>query len=226
MRFSLGYDATEIGAYEIMLGKIALITTLLTLSASIMAADQEWRFRVYLDDKEIGYHDFILQELDDRRMLQSEANFEYRLMFVKLFGYEHENTETWVGDCLTGIRSTTDANGKPFQVSGSLQGDRFVLSGTAGEVELPSCSMSFAYWNPVFLQKDRLINVQNGEVLDIEVSEPELVELEVRGVMQPAYRYELGAGEMKIDLWYSKNNEWLALETDARGGRRLRYTLL
>jgi hypothetical protein len=86
--------------------------------------------------------------------------------------------------------------------------------------------MSFAYWNPVFLQEDRLINVQNGEVLDIEVSEPELVELEVRGVMQPAYRYELGAGEMKIDLWYSENNEWLALETDARGGRRLRYKLL
>ena len=208
-----------------MLKKTALITALLTLSASVVAADQEWRFRVYLDDKEIGHHDFILQELDDQMMLQSEANFEYRLLFLKLFGYEHENTETWVGDCLTGINSKTDANGKPFQVIGSLQGDRFVLSGTAGEFELPSCSMSFAYWNPVFLQEDRLINVQNGEVLDIEVSEPVLVDLEVRGVMQPAYRYELGAGEMKIDLWYSENNEWLALETDARGGRRLRYKL-
>lgn len=209
-----------------MLKKIALIIALLASSASLMAAGQEWRFQVYLDDKEIGYHDFILQEHDDQRMLQSEANFEYRLMFVKLFGYEHENTETWVGDCLTGIESTTDANGKPFQVTGSLQGDRFVLSGTAGDAELPSCSMSFAYWNPVFLQADRLINAQNGEVLDIEVSEPELVELEVRGVMQPAYRYELGAGELKIDLWYSENHEWLALETEARGGRRLRYKLL
>jgi len=209
-----------------MFSKIALITVLLTLSASVTAADQEWRFRVYLDDKEIGHHDFTLQEGEDRRTLQSEANFEYRIMFVKLFGYEHENTETWAGDCLTGINSTTDANGEPFRVNGSLDGDRFLLSGTAGEAELPSCSMSFAYWNPVFLQEDRLINVQNGEVLDIEVSEPELVQLEVRGVMQSAYRYELGAGEMKIDLWYSENNEWLALETDARGGRRLRYELL
>ena len=209
-----------------MLHKIALIIALLTVSAAALGADQEWRFRVYLDDKEIGYHDFILQEFDDRRTLQSEANFEYRLLFVKLYGYEHANTETWVGDCLTGIDSTTDANGKPFQVMGSLQGDRFLLSGTAGEVELPICNMSFAYWNPLFLQEDRLINVQNGDVLDIEVTEPELVELEVRGVMQPAYRYELGAGELKIELWYSENNEWLALETEARGGRRLRYELL
>jgi hypothetical protein len=226
MPFSPGFHVTDKGAYEMMLNKIALLTLLLTFSASVMAADQEWRFQVYLDNKEIGYHDFILQELDDQRTLQSEANFEYRLLFVKLYGYEHENTETWAGNCLTGIKSTTDANGKSFEVSGSLEGDRFVLSGTAGDADLPACSMSFAYWNPVFLQEDQLINVQNGEVLDIEVSDPELVELEVRGVLQPAYRYELGAGEMNIVLWYSENNEWLALETDARGGRRLRYELL
>ena len=209
-----------------MLNKIALMIASLALSASVMAADQEWRFQVYLDDKKIGTHDFVLQEFDNQQKLLSEANFEYRLLFVKLYGYEHENTETWAGDCLTGIESTTDANGKPFQVSGSLQGDRFVLSGTAGEAELPSCSMSFAYWNPVFLQQDRLINVQNGEVLDIKVSEPELVQIEVRGVMQSAFRYLLDAGELKIELWYSENNEWLALETEARGGRRLRYQLL
>ena len=209
-----------------MFSKIALMIASLALSLSVMAADQEWRFQVYLDDKKIGTHDFVLQELDNQRKLLSEANFEYRLMFVKLYGYEHENTETWSGDCLTGIESTTDANGKPFQVSGSLQGDRFMLSGTAGEAELPSCNMSFAYWNPVFLQQERLINVQNGEIHDIEVSEPELVQIEVRGVMQPAYRYLLDAGELKIELWYSEDNEWLALETEARGGRRLRYQLL
>jgi len=209
-----------------MLSKILLTLALLVLSTKALAADQEWRFQVFLDDKEIGYHDFVLEELDNRQRLQSEASFEYRLLFVKLYGYEHENVETWSGDCLIGIESKTDANGKPFQVSGSLQGDRFVLSGTAGESELPSCNMSFAYWNPAFLQQDRLINVQNGEVLDIEVSEPELVQIEVRGVMQPAYRYLLDAGELKIELWYSENNEWLALETEARGGRRLRYQLL
>jgi len=209
-----------------MLKIVASMIVSLTMSVSVMAADQEWRFQVYLDDKKIGTHDFVLQQLDKQRKLKSEANFEYRLMFVKLYGYEHENTETWVGDCLTGIESKTDANGKPFKVSGSLQGDRFLLRGTAGEAELPSCSMSFAYWNPVFLQQERLINVQNGEVHDIEVSEPELVQIEVRGVMQPAYRYSLDAGELKIELWYSENHEWLALETEARGGRRLRYKLL
>ena len=209
-----------------MLNRI-ILTILMTLqAATVMAAEQEWRFRVYLDETEIGYHDFVLEAADNQLVLQSEASFEYRLLFVKLYGYEHENTETWSGGCLTAIESRTDANGKPFEVSGSLDGDRFVLNGTAGQVELPSCNMSFAYWNPAFLKQQHLINTQNGEVLEIEVSEPERVEIEVRGVLQPALRYRLGAGEMKIELWYSENHEWLALENEARGGRRLRYQLL
>ena len=209
-----------------MFNKMFLLLALLSVVQTVTANDQEWRFRVFLDDKEIGYHNFFLQAQENQLQLQSEAKFEYRLLFVKLFGYEHKNIETWDGNCLTEIKSKTDSNGQPFQVNGALSGERFLLSGSAGDSQLPPCSMSFAYWNPDFLEQDRLINVQNGEVLDIEVSEPERVELEVRGVLQPAYRYLLGAGEMKIELWYSVNNEWLALETDARGGRRLRYQLL
>ena len=64
-----------------------------------------------------------------------------------------------------------------------------------------------------------------GGVEDVVVVE-DREEVEVRGVLQPALRYRLGAGEMKIELWYSENREWLALETEARGGRRLRYQLL
>jgi len=209
-----------------MIRKTLIFFALLITSANALAVEKEWRFQVFIDDKKIGYHEFVLRKVDNQLRLKSEANFEYRLMFVKLYGYQHENNEVWSGDCLTGLDSTTDVNGKPFRVSGALRGGRFVVNGTAGETELSSCAMSFAYWNPAFLKQERLINAQNGEILDVEVSEPELVQLEVRGIMQPAYRYLLGAGELQIELWYSENKEWLALETEARGGRRLRYELL
>jgi hypothetical protein len=209
-----------------MLGKFILAISLCIQTGATLAAQQEWRFRVYLDEKEIGYHDFVLEQAENRLTLHSEARFEYRLMFVKLYGYTHDNTETWRGDCLTAINSSTDANGRPYEVSGALEGDSFILEGAGGEVELPPCNMSFAYWNPAFLQQDRLINTQSGELVDVEVSEPERVEIEVRGVSLPALHYRLSAGDMEIELWYSENNEWLALETEARGGKRLRYELL
>ena len=212
--------------HKIILLFIALLVVSATASATAQADNREWRFQVFLDDKEIGQHDFLLQKQDDGLLLQSEANFEYRLLFVKLYGYQHQATETWSGNCLTGMQSTTDDNGNPFQVSGELQSGQFIVRGAAGVNELPPCSMSFAYWNPAFLQQERLINIQNGELVDIQVSDPEPEQLLVRGELRDAYRYQLRAGEMNIELWYSDNNEWLALESDARGGRRLRYVLI
>ena len=200
------------------------LAILLPLSAS--AAEQEWRFRVFLDNKEIGTHDFVIQQREDGLRVKSQADFEYKLLFVKLYDYKHETVETWSGNCLTSIESRTDANGKQYEVSGVLEHDRFVLRGSSGVEELPLCNMTFAYWNPAFLEQDRLINVQNGDMVDVVVSAPERVEIMVRGSLRKAFRYRLQAGEMEIELWYSENNEWLALESEARGGRRLRYELI
>ena len=185
-----------------------------------------WRFRVYLDEREIGYHNFYLEESGDTRELLSEANFEYRLVFVKLFHYEHQNRETWSGNCLQSVASRTDSNGEPYRVDGRLEPGSFRVEGSAGEAELPECVMSFAYWNPAFLEQGQLLNTQNGEFLDVEISPPVEEPLTVRGEQQPSYRYRLEAGELRLDLWYSENNEWLALESEVRGGRKLRYELL
>ena len=190
------------------------------------SAADAWRFRVYLDDREIGYHNFYVQQSGDVRVLRSEASFEYRLMFVKLFHYEHENRETWQGECLRSIESRTDSNGEPYRVDGRAETGHFRVDGSAGEAKLPECVMSFAYWNPAFLQQVRLLNTQNGEFLDVDISPPVAESLMVRGEQQPSYRYRLEAGELRLDLWYSADNEWLALESEVRGGRKLRYELL
>lgn len=209
-----------------MFRSLIFVLICLTANTGALAAEQEWRFRVFLDDKEIGTHDYVIRQRDDQVQVRSEASFEYRLLFVKLYEYQHENTETWSGNCLTAIDSRTDANGEPFVVSGELVDDRLVLNGSDGTSELKGCNWSFAYWDHSFLAQDQLINAQNGEVLDIEVSEPEIEEIEVRGALETARRYRLSAGEMKIELWYSQNGEWLGLETEARGGRKLRYVLI
>jgi len=216
---------TGLGVLLLLLACIPVQAAGSTVPMSEPAADA-WRFRVYLDDREIGYHHFYLQRSGDLQVLRSEANFEYRLMFVKLFHYEHENRETWSGDCLRSIESRTDSNGDPYRVDGQIESGYFRVAGSAGEATLPECVMSFAYWNPAFLDQGRLLNTQNGEFLDVEISPPVAEPLTVRGEQRPAYRYRLEAGELQLDLWYSTNKEWLALESEVGGGRKLRYELL
>lgn len=206
--------------------KISIALALLVLPAFANATEQAWRFRVYLDDKEIGYHEFRVREENGLRQLETEANFEYKLLFFTLYEYAHENTEIWQGDCLAEIDSYTDANGDPYAIKGARAEDRFVLEGAEGSAELPACIMSFAYWNPAFLDQDRLLNSQNGQFVDVEVGAPERVDLEVRGSVLTALRYRLDAEDLGIELYYSENEEWLALEADAAGGRKLRYELI
>jgi hypothetical protein len=216
----------ETGEHDVS-KRIATFLALMALpSLTLAASEQHWRFRVYLDGKPIGYHDFLLSEHNDERELQSRASFEYRMLFVKLYEYEHENTEVWHGNCLAEVASRTDADGKPYEVKGRRLDDRFVVQATAGVQELPACIMSFAYWNPAFLRQKRLLNMQNGEFTEVRVSGPEHVALARDGSVQPARRYKLEGRELDIELWYSENNEWLALEAATDGGRTLRYELL
>ena len=184
-----------------------------------------WRFRVYLDDREIGHHHFFLAEHGPLKQLRSVASFEYRLLFIPLFNYSHENMETWEGNCLQSIRSQTDSNGERFEVSGRRQSGLFYVERKEGTNSLPDCVMSFAYWNPDFLHQDALLNSQDGEYMTVEFSEPVYEELEIQGELRPTYRYRLAAGALNLDLWYSTENEWLALESEVGGGRTLRYVL-
>lgn len=208
---------------------LAMVTANLPAATdpSLQTAEGDaWRFRVYLDDKEIGYHHFHLAGEGDTRQLHTKANFEYRLLFVKLYEYEHENREIWSGGCLQSIESRTDANGRVYAVDGRREPGLFRVNGGGGEAQLPECVMSFAYWNPAFLQQARLLNTQDGAFLDVEVSPPVSETLQVRGEQRAAYRYRLVAGDLKLDLWYSPEREWLALESEVSGGRTLRYELM
>jgi hypothetical protein len=210
-----------------MLKKIGLIALLLAcFPCNAELSERAWRFRVYLDDKEIGYHEYRLVEQDNQQRLETEARFEYKLLFITLYEYAHQNVEVWQDDCLAQIDSRTDANGNPYEVEGALAKGRFVLRAGDQAAELPGCIMSFAYWNPAFLQQDRLLNSQNGEFVEVAVGKPEHVDLEVRGAVQPALRYRLETKEIGIELYYSENQEWLALVADAAGGRKLRYELI
>ncbi len=187
---------------------------------------REWDFRVLLDGKDVGSQRFVVTNQDGLTRLETEADFKVKFLFATVYRYLHRNVETWDGNCLAGIDSATDANGEPFSVQGSQRDGFFEVSGKGEQERLPECVMSFAYWNPSFLEHSRLLNSQDGEYLEVEISEPESVIRKVRGENVAAVRYRLMAGELDLQLWYSTKNEWLALESRTKGDRILSYELL
>ena len=184
-----------------------------------------WDFDVYLNDKKVGKHSFTVSEADGMKRVQSDANFNVKFLFMSAYRYEHSAAERWSENCLVEFDASTNANGDRIQVSGEQTGSGFLVDNGDGRVELPECVMTFAYWNPDFLEQPRLLNPQSGEYVDVRVEQIGNEQLEVRGQKIAATRFNLTASDVDLTLWYSPDDEWLALESVAEGGQIIRYEL-
>ena len=210
---------------------IALITVLALSSIEAATVVQtsdnvaSWEFDVFLNKKRIGKHSFSVSETDGQMKVLSEANFKYNILFIPAYRYEHSADERWIDNCLLALDTSTNSNGTRLQVSGEKTATGFRVDTGDDEVKLPDCVMTFAYWNPEFLGQTQLLNSQTGDYMDVQVEEVGDEILIVRGQPVEAMRFKLTADDIDLTLWYSTDNEWLALKSIAKGGHVIRYEL-
>jgi len=200
---------------------------LLACCSAAALADEpvhSWNFRVYLNHDLIGYHDFTLTSLGAARELRSAAHFLVKVLFINAYHYDHHAAEIWHGDCLERLESHSDDDGKMLSVHVHSVGHELDVEATDAHYSLPGCAMTFAYWNPVMLLQNHLINPETGEDVPVDIRLNGEEDIQVRNESVHAKHYHLHSAKMAIDLWYSAHGDWLALETPEKG-RRLRYVL-
>lgn len=213
-----------------ILGLAAAMAFAVTAQATVPAdpaspAADVWRFDVFLDDRPIGYHQFEVRQEGATLEVASEARFEVQFLFVTAYRYEHDNRETWTGECLQRIESRTDDNGDAFRVVGDADPDGFDVARNDGDTTLDAdCVRSFAYWNPAFLDADRLLNAQTGEFKTVDLRRVGPATVPVNDTPVNGEEYVLATEDGDIRLFYEAGTgRWLGLETAARGERTLRY---
>ncbi len=209
-----------------LLASVTVVAFTASASATSDSGDKAWSFDVYLDDSRIGFHDFrLVEQIDGSVKLEAEASFDVRILFINAFRYRHEIEETWSGDCLTGVVAKTNSNGKRTEVVGELTEQGFTISTGEEARALEQCVMTFAYWNPAFLEQPRLLNPQTGEFLDVVVESLGEEPLRIGDTTREARAYLVKARNMEVRVWYSADSEWLALESPTKGGKKIRYEL-
>ncbi len=189
------------------------------------SVDKNWRFKVFLDDKEIGFHNFSMIHKDDHKEIYSSARFDVKFLFFNAYSYQHDNVEQWNGQCLKSINAVTNDNGDQYNVSGKIDSDAFIIKTIEKENTYLSCVKTFAYWDPEFLKETTLLNSQTGEMIEVDSEFIGNETLNHNGNDVAARRYRLNGENLQIDLWYSADNNWLALESLTESGRIVRYTM-
>ncbi len=206
--------------------RIGTATLLLALiSVSWASNPDQLIFDVYLDDDRIGSHAYQISRDGDAILVSSKASFDVKFLFITAYKYRHSVTERWSDGCLEALDAETTANGKEQKVGGKETSGSFIVQANGGETELGECVMTFAYWNPDFLQQSQLLNPQTGEYLPVEVSELDVDDLGTSRKKLGASAYVLSAKDLHVTVWYSDTGEWVGLESAAKGGRVLRYEI-
>jgi Family of unknown function (DUF6134) len=206
---------------------LPIYALLLSAAATAHAAEpaRSWNFRVFLDKDPIGFHNFTVTAQGEARELQSDAHFAVKILFINAYHYDHRATEHWRGDCLTQLDSNSDDDGKILAVHALSDAQQLNVEAPKGHYSVSGCAMTFAYWNPVMLQQTHLINPETGEDLPVTITQRGEEDIPVRNATVHARHYHLQGPKMEIDLWYSAQGDWLALESLAEKGRRIRYVL-
>ena len=204
---------------------LLLICALLDGTAAAHTAERrEWSFDVLLNDKPIGRQTFRLSPDGDGQRVSVEADFDVRILFLRVYSYSHHNDELWRDGCLFRIDSATDENGTPFRVRGKRQASGFAVETATSSAVFDDCVWTFAYWDESFLSKSRLLNSQTGTYERVRATLIGTEEIAVNGRPTEARRYALEGASFRIDLWYSLDGDWLALESRTGGGSLLRFS--
>lgn len=186
---------------------------------------RNWHFTVLLDGRPIGSHDFSVSRAVDDVQVRSHASFRVTALFLPLYQYEHEDLEDWRSSCLARIQAHTRDNGRESVVQGEPTRGGFEVRGPQGALVLPGCVMSFAYWDTRILCAHRLLNAQTGAYEPVEITSLGSATVRVRDQAVAADHYALATGKFRIELWYSRAGEWLALQSRSDQGRTLRYEI-
>ncbi len=189
------------------------------------AGARSWNFRVFLNQDPIGYHRFSVSQHGDTRELHSVAHYLVKILFISAYHYDHQANESWNGNCLRRLDSTSDDDGTAYTVHASADDRGLEVDAPKEHYTVVGCAMTFAYWNPVMLQQSHLINPETGEDVAVSITNSGEDSITVHGASVTARHYHLHSDKLEIDLWYSAQGDWLALESPQEKGRRLRYVL-
>jgi len=207
-----------------------LVTGLLAAAGAVQAAAPapgptgDWNFEVLLDGKPIGEHRFTVTGSGSERAVHSVARFEVKFFGVTVYTYQHEARERWQDGCLGTLDAKTDDDRKLSTVQARRSEAGLKVTGPGEAESLPGCVMSFAYWNPAMQAQSQLLNPQTGRYEKVQITTGEAGTVDVRGKQVEARRVRLTGPKDPIELWYSPQGEWLALDSTV-GKRSLSYRL-
>ncbi|MEN3951461.1 DUF6134 family protein [Iodidimonas sp. SYSU 1G8] len=179
-------------------------------------------FAVSRKNEPIGTATLTFADKGEDLQVQVDVNLKVKLLFLTVYSYRHQATETWSDDRLVAFDSTTQENGKSWQVDAHAEDDGTLSVNANGKQgSVPDTLPPTSYWNPTMIGQSRWFNSQFGTAGDVAVRTLGRETVESAGRMLAAQRFKITGTvtetgkPIDLDLWYADNGELVKMHSIA-----------
>jgi hypothetical protein len=198
---------------------LATAGVLLFAGIARAAGETEVRdFTTYIDGKQAGdYQMTIVSQQDGSVTMTGRASIDIRVLVVGRYRYTYNGTETWKDGRLVSFQSSSNDNGKEFQVSAAADADGLHVTVNGRPHVARAEAWLTTYWRlpdrKLRSQPLALLEADTGQDLAGNLEYVGLEEVSVAGQKVRCNHFRLTGG-VHADLWYDGTErlvrqEWL-----------------
>lgn len=196
-------------------------------TAGLQAADkptEQRDFTILVDGSQAGGYSMAITDHDDgSQSMSALANVRVSyLAGLKTYRYSYQGTETWKAGRLVRFNSTSNDDGKEFNVSAvpDAAGLRIRVNGRE-RITRPDTWLS-TYWrlpDPKFRNQGvPLVDADTGKELAAQLHHVASRQLSVAGKVQNCTHYQV-TGDVQAELWFDAQERLIQLKSVSDGHR-------
>jgi hypothetical protein len=152
---------------------------------------------------DIGTYSNAVERTGDATTVTTEAHIKVSILGVVFYRQDVAREERWNGDRLVFFHGVTTVNGKPYELNGDAEGDRFVLMSPDGPTVAPASVRIANPWSANLLRGDTLLTPDRGRIENVQMKGGEETTVTINGRAMRAKRYEIDRvdGQKRYDVW-------------------------
>ena len=151
----------------------------------------------------IGTYSNAVEKAGTLTTVTTEGHIAVSILGVVLYRQDIARQERWNADRLVAFHGVTTVNGKPYELTGNADGDRFVLMSPDGPIVAPASVKLANPWSADVLRGDTLITPDRGRIENVQVKTPQEASLSINGRATRTKHYEINRldGTKRYEIW-------------------------
>jgi hypothetical protein len=206
---------------------VPLAVSLVLASSAAFAIEvprEPLNFTVIRNGEAVGTHSLRFQPQSEGVSVAIDTNVVVKIAMIPVYRFEHHGQETWTGDRLAALKSTTNDDGTKHALKVSATGGALDVTGDDKAAQLPAAILPASLWNRSTVAQGTLMNTLDGHVMTVRIADLGEDTVSVRGQPRRARHYAM-SGDLARELWYDGSGTLVQVRFKGKDDSDIQYVL-